>query len=458
MTDGLICGILPLELKSLAERFSSPLYVVGGFVRNFLIGKVVSDDCDIAGNIPTEEFTKGALDAGFYVVAVYPRTGTVVIKKDKRKYEYTRFRTDVYVRGEHTPFKTQFTDDILIDARRRDFKCNAVYYDLKNSEFVDPLNGIKDIENKVLDTVVSPERVFGFDGLRLLRLARFSGELGFRPTEEVIAASKLFAYNLDEISVERVFAELKLILAADSKYPFSDKRGHYTALKLLDETRVLDRIVPELTLGRNMFQRADYHKYDVLEHTLKTVLYAPEEIRLAALFHDVGKPYCMLNYGRYNGHDKVGGEIAETVLKRLKAPVSTVKEVKFLTEFHMLDMENDMREIKLKMFIAQNYGNIDKLLKLKQADYSAGKDDLNVCPTVQRWNSVIERMKQDGTPFLVSDLKISGKDLLALGISGKHVGEFLDSALKDAIIEPELNDREKLLKRAEKFASKINNG
>ncbi|MBR5388411.1 MAG: CCA tRNA nucleotidyltransferase [Clostridia bacterium] len=444
--------ILPQDLKLLAEVLPAPIFAVGGFTRNYLIDKTASSDIDIAGSIPTEEILSAAEKCGFIKIAEYKRTGTAVIGKDGVKFEYTRFRTDSYFKGEHTPKSTEFTDDIKKDASRRDFKCNAVYYDIKNRKFVDPLGGVSDIKNRVLDTVKSPDEVFCSDGLRLMRLARFSGELNFRPTARVISSARSFADNIKDISAERIYEELKKILVSDTAYPFSDKAGHYTALKILDETRVLDNIFPELTLGRGMAQRKDFHKYDVLEHTLKTVLYAPKTVRLAALLHDAGKPYCMANYGKFHGHDKAGKEIAEKILLRLKADKKTVKEVAFLTEFHMLDMNGDVREGKLRKFIAEHYDRIYKLIALKQADFSAGKDDTGVCPTVTKWKGIIGKMKKDGTPFSVKELKISAGDLKVSGIEGEDLGKTLKYLWKLAVNDPKLNEKGKLFRLAENFA------
>lgn len=446
--------VLPSNLKVLAQSLPAPLFAVGGFTRNYLSDKIVSSDIDIAGAIPVETFTAAAENCGFSKVAEYKRTGTAVIKKDGIKFEYTRFRTDSYFKGEHTPRKTAFTDDIKKDASRRDFKCNAVYYDIKNRKFIDPTGGIADIKNRVLDTVTVPDEVFRSDGLRLMRLARFAGELNFSPTAKVIASAKRFADNVKDISAERIYEELKKILVSDTAYPFSDKAGHYTALKILDETKVLDTIFPELASGRGMPQRADFHKYDVLEHTLKTVLYAPQDIRLAALLHDVGKPYCMINFGKFHGHDKFGAEIAKNILMRLKADKKTVKEVAFLTEFHMFDMKNDVREGKLRRFIVKNYGVIGKLLALKQADYSAGKDDLRVAPTVVRWRELSEKMKKDGTPFSVKELKISAADLEKAGIIGANLGKTLQYLWDLTIDNPSINEKEKLIRLSENFVKR----
>lgn len=444
---------LPVDEKlyGLAQKTPAALYVVGGFVRNFLISGKAYGDLDIAAAIPAEEFLSCAENAGFEIAAFYPRTGTVVIKNGDIKCEYTAFRKELYMAGGgHTPALTIPIKDIKEDALRRDFKCNALYYDVKNEEVIDPLGGLTDIKNKTLSAVKVAEEVFKSDGLRLMRLARFAGELGFSPDKEAIAAANKYSCNIADISPERIYDELKKMLVADEKYEFSDKKGHYTSLKILDETHVLDGIIPELTSGRGMPQRADFHKYDVLEHSLRTVLYAERDVRLAALFHDVAKPYCKNNFGEYHGHAGVGEKMTERILKWLKADNKTIKETAFLVGAHMKDLQCDMKEARVRRFIAENNVYIEKLLLLKQADYSAGKDDFSISPTVKKWRAIYEKMLSDGTPFSVKELGVSAEELIEAGYCGKSLGRELKRLLNYARENPSRNDRETLLRLAEK--------
>ena len=442
--------ILPENLKKLSENCPSALYAVGGYVRNYLINGTLSDDIDIAASVSTEEIVKAANACGFKVVAEYKRTGTVVLFDGERKYEYTRFRTDKYDGGgKHTPKSADFTDDIIIDAKRRDFKCNAVYYDIKKGEIVDPLGGVKDIKNKILDTVVEPEGVFCSDGLRLMRLCRFAAELNFTPTDGVLKGAKEYAENICDIAPERIYDELKKILVADKKYPFSDPKGHYTGVKILDEIGVFDILFPEISAGRGMNQRADYHNYDVLEHTFRTLLYADAEIRLAALLHDAGKPYCQIHFGRYKNHATEGEKIARDILKRLKVDKRTTEKTAFLVKWHMFDLKNAEPESALRLFIAENRENFIPLLKLKQADYSACKDDLSLCPTVKRWTQVYEEMKSDGTPFSLKELKITPAELITIGFKKKTLSEELKRLFEYAVTTPQTNDGATLKTKAE---------
>jgi len=257
---------------------------------------------------------------------------------------------------------------------------------------------------------------------------------------------KEYAKNILEISPERIFEELKKILSSDTAYPFSNPQGHYVGLKILDRTGVLDYIIPELTRGRNMLQRADFHDYDVLEHTLKTVLYADKSIRLHALFHDIGKPYAYKTYGKFASHALDGEIIARETLNRLKAPVKTVEEVCLLTALHMVDFDLKMKRNKVKLFIARYHGVFDKLLLLKQADFSACKGDLSTAPTVTKWQEIYNEMIATNTPFTLKDLRINGNDLKKAGFRGEKIKIILEQILTECIIFPERNEREWLLK------------
>ena len=383
---------------------------------------------------------------------------------NKVEAEYAAFRSDKYIRGEHTPAETFFTEDISLDARRRDFACNAIYYDISADSFVDPLGGIDDVNAKILRTADAPDKVFGEDGLRLLRLARFAGTTGFTPTAETIASAKKNAALIADIAPERVFAELKLILAADEKY--GNERGVYEALKILDETRVLDGIFPELTAGRNLKQRADFHDHDVLEHSLRAAAYsvradalaggedvpAPFEVRLAALLHDIGKPAAYFRDGKFSDHPNMGAEICRAALTRLKAPVKTIAFIEDLTRWHMYDYDLKTKENKLRKFIVSHYDIFAALLLVKQADYSACKDNLSPAPCVIRLKNLEAKMRAENVPFSLKELAVRGNEIAPFLPSPRYVGATLNELLLHCAMIPSDNVKERLLRLAAALA------
>ena len=440
---------LPKNLIRLAKCCPYPLYVVGGRVRDYVAGLTTEDvDTDICAPVSAEDFVARATQCGFTVTACYKNTGTVKIACGNDSFEFTCFRSDEYVRGEHVPANIFFTQDINLDARRRDFKCNAVYYDIKNECIVDPLGGIEDIKNKRIDTVVLPEKVFGEDGLRLMRLARISAQTGFAPSKECVEGARKNCGLIRDVSVERVTAELKLILHADEKYGV--KYAQYEGLKILKSIHVLQILLPELCEGDGMEQRKDFHNYDVLEHSLRCVAYADNSIRLAALLHDVGKPYCLKNYNAFTVHEVVGAKIANRICERLKVPKKVTEEVERLIKVHMYDLRGDTRENKVRRFIVENVDIFDKILYIKQADFSACRDCLDVAPSVTRLKGIYQKMVEEGLPLTLKELNIKGNDLIDLGFPPAKVGITLKKLLMDCCINAVTNQKEKLAKYARK--------
>lgn len=440
-------GMLPQKLNNLASLLGKPLYLVGGACRDFLAGlSVTCGDWDICAPVCADEICAAAKEAGFTVAAVYKNTGTVLMNADGGEYEFTSFRTDRYVRGNHSPAEVFFTDDMASDALRRDFKCNAVYYDIAAQKFVDPLGGCKDIIDRRITTVADAKKVFGEDGLRLMRLCRIAAQTGFEPTEECIHGARENCGLIDDIAAERIWAELNAILHADLKYGIAG--AQYRGLQLLKQTGVLARILPELALGENMEQRRDFHAYDVLGHTLRCVLYAPPAIRLAALLHDVGKPYCKLGYGKFARHEEEGAELAAKICKRLRVPSKTADRVCGLVRWHMYDLSGSASENKVRKFIVEHLAILDDLLLLKQADFSACKDDMSVAPCVNKWKKIIKNMQNEGVPFTLKQLNVRGDELIGAGISPGETAKTLKMLLGECAIGNVKNEKQKLLKYA----------
>ena len=448
---------LSKKLISLAQKLPCPLYVVGGRVRDFLANLNSENvDTDLSAPLSAEEFCRIAEDEGIKTDATYKNTGTVKITVDGEWCEFTCFRSDEYIRGEHRPVATYFTDDINLDARRRDFKCNAVYYDISGGQFCDPLGGIEDIKAKKITTVAPAEKVFGEDGLRLMRLARISAQTGFVPDEECLKGARENSELIKDISAERIFTELSAILSSDLKYGFSD--GPYRGLKILQDICVLEKILPELTKGAGLNQRKDFHKYDVLEHSLRAVKYAPVEIRFASLLHDIGKPYCYEISGKFAGHEDEGARMASDICARLKVSKNLTEETVQLIALHMYDLRCDAKVNKARRFIVKNYALLDKLFMLKQADYSACMDETDTAPFIEKYTKILSDMKAEGVPFTLKELKLKGDALISAGFAPADVGKTLENLLYDCCTGQVENDAEKLLARANKIYLLANKG
>ena len=438
--------LIPDSLRKISLMSQTPIYVVGGFVRNALCG-LGQTDIDIAGPAIADAL---GLSQRYRTKVVNYKLGTAIIKYNDETFEYTPFRVEKYNEGgEHTPSEVMFTTDLRQDALRRDFTCNSIYYDIANDKIVDPLGGIADVQKQIIRSY-NPARTFASDGLRILRMIRIAVETGFKIEGETAKYAKLNAHLLRDISAERRRDELNRILLADTKYGVVN--AHYRGLRLIRQLGLWKYLIPQLEDGDGMAQNPLYHEYDVLEHINQTVKFALPQIRLAALMHDIGKPYCMMKFGNMHGHEKVSANIARYTLGEygLKYSNAVIDEVAWLCENHMYDMARNTKMGKLRIFVAQNFDKIEKLSELITADNLArGKSD-EVIPS--RFTAVKQALIEEKAPLSLSELALDGSVLIREGIQPVRIGGLLNELWRACVIEPRLNNEEWLLAQVRKYA------
>jgi tRNA nucleotidyltransferase (CCA-adding enzyme) len=434
------------NLKQLANLLPKPLFVVGGYVRDFLLN-FDNSDIDLASSCTPDEIFECLQGTNYIVKTTSPKLMTLKIVCGDEYYEYTTFRRESYTKG-HSPAVVESTDDIVEDAKRRDFKINAIYYDIKNQEICDPLNGLEDIKNKVITTVTDAKKVFGEDGLRLMRLARMCGEIGFTPSEMTVFEAKNKAELITDIAIERIRDELDKILVADTRNNIEN--GHVNALLLLDKIDVLSKILPELMMGKGMKQRADFHKYDVFNHIVETFRVSDPQIRLAALLHDIAKPTCFIKNGRYYGHDMVGEQMAKDIMIRFHYPNKTINRVCELVKYHMFDLKCEAKPNTLRLFVQEHSYILPDLLLLKKADAVGSGMNFGKNASIERLKNTYEQMIKEKIPFNFSQLLITGEDLN--GIEPKDRGKVMQKLLRDcALLDSRLSTRDEQLKYIQKF-------
>ncbi len=226
--------IISENLKLLAKEFNAEnakLYIVGGFVRNYLMNLPASD-LDICGAKVNEEVIKICNKLHFKCVVINKKLGTLLITAGNENYEYTAFRTENYPNGgSHTPETVTFVKDIKQDAQRRDFTVNCIYYDILGDEIIDFYKGEKDVKLKKLRCIETPQKVFSSDGLRLLRLVRFACALNFKIEKNTYKQAKKFAFQLRDVSGERITKEFKEIMVSD----YVNNRGNFYGMKYLNK-------------------------------------------------------------------------------------------------------------------------------------------------------------------------------------------------------------------------------
>lgn len=446
------------QLKRLAASIDRPLYLVGGSVRNALLG-IEGGDIDICSALPPDSMEGAAKACGFATSARYRRTGTLKLTAgDGLSCEYSPLRKDTYSGGGHMPDSVEFTDDIMQDASRRDFTVNAIYYDIMQNKVVDPLCALTQIKQRQLK--MCAPHTFDADGLRLMRLVRFAAQLGFYLERDTLNSARANSALIKDISAERIYAELMLILTADQKYPGQSHNAaaHFRGLQLLYYTGIMQHILPELCHCRKLAQPPDYHAYDVFTHSLMAAYSADSDIRFAALLHDIGKAETFKKSGNFLQHDIVGVRMARQLLRRLKAPLSLTREVLFLIETHMYDGDGKTSEKKLRLFIVNNYVYIDKLLRLMRADRLATGKFCGQAAAAkeQKWRALIQKMLSDGTPFTLRQLNIGGGELIAMGACGRQISQTLDYLWKMCIVSPGYNTKPLLAKHAKGYIKQLN--
>lgn len=433
-------------LKSLAICFKpfATLYQVGGAVRDELLG-IECFDIDVCAKLKVEDVKKILSNTDFVVSDKNLRMGTVHISCGDFVCEYTTFRTDSYdvSSGGHTPKDVRFTSDMSLDARRRDFKCNALYKDILTGKILDLLGGTEDVKNKIISTADEPNIVFEADGLRILRMVRFAAELGFDVESNTFEIAKKNAWRVKDIAVERIRDELEKIFVADTKHPqLNLKDAHVRGLAMLDELGLVDMLFPELATLKDLEQPKKYHLYDAYKHSLKAYEYAPPRLRFAALLHDIGKAESIKSTGNMHLHAQIGAELADGICKRFKLPNSERKRLVKIVALHMTDVKGDMPKGKLRRFVVENFDVIRDLCDFMDADSIAHKGEAGRADAIRR---VVKEIEDDGTPLCVKDLKISGQDLVNMGVDEKMRGKILEELWLDTAENPALNDRKKAI-------------
>ncbi|MEG1893916.1 MAG: HD domain-containing protein [Clostridia bacterium] len=446
---------IPKGLERLARLFyeaGARLYAVGGMIRNPLLGLPVSD-MDITSAMLPGDLIALCEHNGIHHIEKGIDFGTIELHYSGMSLEHTTFRSDIYGEGgTHRPQDVRFTKTLGEDAFRRDFTINAIYLDILDGGLSDPTGGLHDISARIMRaTNPDPAVIMQNDALRILRMARFAAELGFDVEDETLNAAKRFSAKLKDISHERIRDELTKILLSDIRY--ANSSGVLRGLTLLEKTGALDVILPELALGRAIQQKAAYHAYDVLWHSLHTAQEAQPTIvmRLAGLLHDVGKPKVYIETGKMYNHDAIGENIAREILTRLKYPNAIKKQVCTLVRYHMYDLSGLAKENTLRMkFALLGYETSLALCDMREADVHGSGRISGEVKTAERWRDILARMKAQGAPFCEDELKCTGADIMQwLSLpSSPRIGEIKRAMLLHCAQKPQDNVPEKLKKLA----------
>ncbi|CAN5856961.1 CCA tRNA nucleotidyltransferase [soil metagenome] len=436
------------EVRPLAEAFDAagfPLYLVGGIVRDLLLGR------DLGAGADLDLTTSARPDAVKAIVAPLAdavwtqgeRFGTIGVKVGDRTLEITTHRAESYDPASRKP-DVAFGEDIGEDLVRRDFTVNAMALRVPDPELIDPCGGAADLAAGRLRTPLGPEVAFADDPLRMLRAARFIAGYGLDPAPELVAAVRSHAQRLEIVSAERIRDELdKLLVVADPS----------AGLWFVVDTGLADLFLPELPAMR-LEQDPIHHHKDVLAHTIAVVANTRPEhlVRLAALLHDVGKPKTRsIGDGgvTFHHHEVVGARMARDRMQALRYPADQTEAVRQLVYLHLRFHTYAMgwTDSAVRRFVRDAGDQLANLIELTRCD----------CTTRNRRKADRLSRRMDELEARIADLQareeldairadLDGRQVMDhLGVGpGRHVGQALDHLLELRLEEGPLGEEEAL--------------
>ena len=436
------------------------LYLVGGSIRDLLLGKEPKD-YDLTTNASIEEIREICTKLNLKTFDSGVKHGTLTIIDDfyKISYECTVYRKDgEYTDGRH-PDSVEFVSSLEEDLKRRDFTINSFAYNLLTKELVMLDEAyLKDLEFGIIRTVSNPVDRFSEDALRMLRALRFAAQLNFTIQRDTYAVIKELAPKIALISKERIRDELTKILLSDN--PQVLELFAITGL----EAYAFDGITP---IGDilNCDHQNPWHYADVFHHTMDVVKRVPKmfELRWAALMHDFGKPAVKelkddaTGYYHYHGHQEVSANIAEKLADLLKFSNEQKDIVYKFVKYHDEPLA-EVRNAKFKAIVNEiGKDNFLNFIKLRAADAFAHRLLMDTKFAIDFPDIIKERFSKiidEDQALKVTDLKINGYDLINLGLQGKQIGDCLNYLLELVLEDATLNMHEKLIELAKSFVEK----
>jgi len=450
--------LIPKEVKTIIEKLKKAgfqAFIVGGCVRDIL-RKAKPEDWDIATNAKPEQtqklFPKSFYENKFLTVTV--QTGNKT--RELKEVEITTYRSEAKYSDKRHPDEVKFAETIKEDLARRDFTVNAIALTIEDKKQIieDHFNGQKDLKAKLIKAVGDPEKRFSEDALRMMRAVRFFTSLNngkWQIEQKTAKAMKNNAHLLKEISKERIRDELVKII-------MSERAAQ--GIELLRELGLLKYIVPELEEGYKVGQNK-HHIYDCYEHYLKSLDYAAKKnfnkhVRLAALFHDVGKPRSKRGKGQdstFYSHEIIGARMTSQILSRLKFPKKDIEKIARLVRYHLFYYNpEEVGESSVRRLVREaGPENMEELLQVRMADRIGSGVPKAEPYKLRHLKYIIDKVSQD--PISAKMLKVNGKDVMKiLDIeSGPKIGQILDILLSYVLADPKKNKKEFLEKEIKNF-------
>ena len=423
------------EMIAALEKAGFAAYVVGGCVRDACLG-LSPQDYDLCTSALPEQTE--AVFRNRRLVLAGKKHGTVGVVTENGVVEITTFRTEGSYGDNRHPDWVRFVTDVESDLARRDFTVNAMAWSPERG-YADPFGGREDLEKGLLRAVGDPEKRFQEDSLRILRGVRFAVRYGLTVDPATEKAMRSQAHLMDNLARERVFEELCKLLPL------------VTAEDLKHFAPILAAVIPELKPMIGFDQRSPHHAYDLYTHVAGVVAGVPADLplRWAALLHDIGKvPTFTVDEtgrGHFYDHAARGAEMADAILRRLKAPNALREQVVLLIEKHMLWLVPEKKQLR-RQIGRLGLGTVYQILSLQQADNSSkgtaqsGENDKYI-----QILDVLEEIRSEDGCLSLKDLAVNGNDLVRIGFSGRAIGLMLNWLLEQVMEETLPNERDVLL-------------
>lgn len=450
---------IPTEVSYVTKTLENAgfkAFLVGGCVRDLIIDRKPKD-WDVATDAKPEEII--ALFPNTFYENNYGTVGVVSETKDEtvKVIEITPFRLEAKYSDSRRPDSVTFSKNIEDDLKRRDFTVNAIALDIdrKGTEgIVDPFEGQKDIEKKIIRAVGNPEERFGEDALRILRAIRIASELSFTIEKETGEAMKKTSSILGKISKERIRDEFTRIIMSSRPA---------IGIEMARNIGILEFIIPELLEAPGVEQN-QAHAYDVWTHLMKTLEHAEKkkwglDIRLSALLHDISKPETRRKNPKngewsFYGHEVVGARVAKTILTRLKYSKDIIEKVTKLVRWHMFFSDTEQITLSAVRRMIQNVGreNIWDLMNVRICDRIGTGRPKEDPYRLRKYKSMVEEALKD--PISVGMLKINGGKVIEVAKipPGPKIGYILHALLEEVLEDPSLNTAEYLEEKAVKLS------
>lgn len=449
---------LPQEVADIikkVEKEGFKIYIVGGAVRDILLGRPLYD-WDFTTNATPEEIVKIFKAEDPFYDNKFGTVGIPSEDEELRPFEITTFRTEEGYSDKRRPDKVKWGKNLKEDIKRRDFTINAMALKkIKDKEFklIDHFNGQKDLKDKLIRTVGDPTERFSEDALRMMRAIRIASEIRFLVEHDTFEAIKMNASSINKISKERVRDELLKILASPNPYE---------GMMMFRNSGLMDQTIPEFieTFGVEQKSPGRHHIHDVGTHSLLSLKECKSTdpiVRFATMIHDIGKPktYKKTRKGiiTFYNHEVVGARIAKNIAKRLRFSKKQTNKLYKLVRWHQFTLEENQSDKAIKRFIRKvGIENVDDMLDLRVGDRLGG-GARETSWRLERFKKRLVEVQKE--PFTVHDLKISGDDVMKeLSLSpGPKVGEILQKLFKEVENQAVPNEKKALLKKLKQLGT-----